>query len=133
MKIITVYSRNRIYKTFEQWSVPLEFASHMYNYLVYGLPPGSFFTAIIANDFGQAVLSSHPANTIKALKSLSLWMRDKMPEESYGSYHAVEQWCNLNTDDRHGVLEKHGLIYSEKEEVLMALKGEPTVETTLHY
>jgi hypothetical protein len=47
---LTAHSRNRILKTFELWRVPKDFADPMYNYLVHGYEPGSFFTAVLAND-----------------------------------------------------------------------------------
>jgi len=76
---ITVYSRNRFYETFSKWDVPRDFADPMANYLVYGYEPGGFFTALLANDFFAAIQSSHPANTVEALKCLVGWINDCMP------------------------------------------------------
>jgi len=128
---LTVYSQNRIRQTFADWGVPKDFADPMYNYLVYGYSPGSCFAAILANDFMDAVRHSHPANTVEALKALTGWMRDKLPVESYGSHLAVAHWIRLEEEDRRRVLEIHRLIYTSKEEVLMILKEEPTVEPVL--
>lgn len=129
---LTVYSQNRIRKTFIDWDVPKDFADPMYNYLVYGFPPGSCFTAVLANDFYTAICSSHPANTVNAFKSLAGWIRDALPIESYGSYLAVEHWLKLAEEDRRRVLENHQLVYTEKEEVLMILKSEPAHELVLY-
>ena len=129
---LTVYSQNRIRKTFADWDVPKDFADPMYNYLVYGYQPGSCFTAVLANDFYSAIRGSHPANTVDAFKALARWIRDALPVESYGSYLAVEHWLKLEEEDRRRVLEIHRLVYTEKEEILMILKSEPTHEPVLY-
>ena len=128
---ITVYSRNRLYETFSKWDVPRDFADPMANYLVYGYEPGGCFTAVLANDFFAAIQSSHPANTVEAFKCLAGWIRDTMPIESYGSYLAVNHWLKLEDDVRRRVLENHRLIYTAKEEVVLALRSESTVEPVL--
>jgi len=129
---ITVYSRNRLYETFSKWDVPKDFADPMANYLVYGYQPGSFFTYVLANNFAKAILSSHPGNTIEVLKHLVGWMRDTLPEETWGSYAKVDVWCHLREDARRAVLEQHELIYTEKEEVMLILKETSTIEPILY-
>ena len=122
---ITEYSKGRLRATFSKWSVDKDFADPMYNYLVYGYEPGSFFTAVLANDFMAAVLKSHPSNTIPALKKLVGWINDCMPADAYGSYTAVKEWCQLDDDYRRYSLEQHRLLYTTKEEVWKTLKGDP--------
>ena len=129
---ITVYSRNRLYETFERWDVPRDFADTMANYLIYGYQPGSFFTAILANDFMQACASSHPSNTINSLKALAGWINECCPNEAYGSYARVEAWCDMTSEMRRPILEKKRIIYTEKQEVWMALNGETTKEPVLY-
>ena len=129
---ITVYSRNRLYETFSKWDVPRDFADPMYNYLVHGYSPGSFFTSVLANDFHGAVARSHPANTLEALKCLVGWISECMPREAHGSYDIVSNWCYLPPNARRQILEKYELIYTEKEEVIMALREESTIEPILY-
>jgi hypothetical protein len=123
--IITEYSKARLRATFSKWEVDKDFADPMYNYLVYGYEPGSFFTAVLANDFMAAMLKSHPSNTIPALKRLVGWINDCMPTDAYGSYTAVKDWCQLDDDYRRYCLEQHHLLYTTKEEVWKTLKGDP--------
>ena len=118
-------------QTFAQWQVPKDFADPFYNYLVYGYTPGSCFTSVLANDFVSAIARSHPSNTINAFKALVGWMRDTMPEESYGSYEKVKAWTGINPEQRRIILEHHGLIFTSKEEVVKILKDEPSVEPHL--
>ena len=129
---ITVYSRNRLYETFSKWDVPRDFADPMANYLVYGYHPGGFFTALLANDFFAAIQSSHPSNTVEALKCLVGWINDCMPTEAYSNYNRVSEWCRLSEGYRRAILEKYELIYTEQEEVMLALRDESTIEPILY-
>jgi hypothetical protein len=122
---ITDYSKNRLKATFAKWEVDNDFADPMYNYLVQGFEPGSFFTAVLANDFMAAVSHSHPANTISALKRLVGWINDCMPVDAYGSYTAVKEWYRMDDEDRRYCLERHQLIYTSKQEVWKILKEDP--------
>jgi hypothetical protein len=122
--IITHFSQQRLYATFREWDVPMDFADPMANYLMYGYEPGSCFTAVLANDFGAAILSSHPNNSIEAFKTLVGWMRSHVPHQAYGNYERVRAWIDLDLDERRAVLEHNRLVYTAKEETWMALKGE---------
>lgn len=128
---ISVYSRNNILQTMEQWNVSKDYADPVYNYLVYGYEPGGFFTAVLANDWFGAIQRSHPANTIDALKAVSSWINEHMPKSCWGTYDKVGKWLDSTDEDRRAVLEKHGLIFTAKEETWMALQGKPTQEPLL--
>ena len=129
---LTAHSKNKLIETFAHWSVPKEFADPMFNYLVYGYHPGSFFGYVLSNNFAKAILSSHPSNTIEALKHLVGWMGDTLPEEAVGSYDKVNAWCGINPEQRRIILEHNRLIYTNKEEVILILKDEHTVEPHLY-
>jgi hypothetical protein len=129
---LSQYSRNRILDTFVKWEVPRDFADSLYNYLVYAMQPGSFFTAVLANDFLGAVARSHPGNHMESLKALGGWIQDMAPPESWGSYGTVETWILMSAVDRRMVLETCQLIYTEKQEVWMALTNAPTHEPVLY-
>jgi hypothetical protein len=128
---ITKYSRINILHSMEYWHVPKDYADPMYNYLVHGFEPGGFFTAVLANDWMTAIQRSHPANTIDALKAVSSWIIDTIPEQCWGNYDLVSKWINATDDHRRAVLERHKLIFSEKEETWMALEGRPADEPIL--
>jgi hypothetical protein len=119
-------------ETCAQWAVPGDFADPMLNYLVYGYKPGSCFSAVLANDFFRAIGSSHPSNTVEAFKALAGWILDVFPAEAYGSYQAVDQWCQLDAVARRAILERQGLIYTEQEEVFKILRNEHAVEPVLY-
>jgi len=121
---LALCSRNRMMDSFYDWEVPSEFADPIYCYLVHGWKPGSFFTAVLANDFVHAMGCSHPGNSFNALKSLANWIVNAMPKQAWGSYNAVNNWCDSTTDSqRREILERHCLIFSTKEEVWFILKN----------
>ena len=122
---ISKYSKKKFYEGIELWRVDADFADPMFNYLVYGFSPGSFFTAVLANDFISAVARSHPSNTITALKALTGWIRDCMPRVAYGSYENVEAWMKRDEAERRQILVMHNLIFEPKRETFLEIKGEP--------
>ena len=129
---LTNYSCNLLMATFAKWDVPKDFSDSMYNYLVHGYSPGGFFTSVLANDFHSAIARSHPVNTVNSLKSLGGWILDCVPREAHGSYNNVEVWCSLPADVRITILEDCELIYTEQQEIMMALQGQNTQEPVLY-
>lgn len=120
---ITKFSRNRMMLSATRWTVPREYFDPLYNYLVHGFEPGSFWSAVLANDFMGAMQSSHPSNDIPALKHVVGWIQDSFPAICYGSYHSVKDWTNFTPAQRRGQLEACELIYTEQEEIMLGLKG----------
>ena len=126
---VTKYSRNRFYRTLNDWAVPREYADVMFNYFVHGLSPGSFFTALLANDFAGAMSHSHPANSVQALKNLVGWLRGTMTHSvCWGDQDTVKSWLALTNEQRLAILIERNLVYSEQDELLMALKNQHTAE-----
>jgi hypothetical protein len=106
------------------WRVAKDFADPMYNYLVFGIEPGSFFKGWYAGD-AMAIIHSHPANAVQSLKDLSKWMLNCMPVSAKGSYEKVNAWMKMRDDDRRKFLVERDLVFSEEQETWMILKGEP--------
>ena len=129
---LTKFSYNRMTLSASRWTVPREYFDPLYNYLVHGFEPGSFWTAVLCNDFMRAVQSSHPGNTMEALKHTTGWIREAFPIEAYGNYHMVKGWLELEPIDRRLLLEQARLIYTEQDEIMMALKGEKSAEPFLY-
>jgi hypothetical protein len=124
---LTKYSENRFYETFVTYNVPKEFADPVFNYFVHGFQPGSFFTALLANDFVGAMCRSHPANTVEGLKMLSVWLQNTgLKTRAWGDYDTVDRWLRMDEGLRRALLEHAELIYSEEKEIWMTLKGEET-------
>ena len=129
---LTKFSKDRMKLSASRWTVPRDYFDPLYNYLVHGYAPGSFWTAVLCNDFMAAVQYSHPSNTVEALKHTVGWIQDSFPREAYGDYHRVQAWCELAAGYRRMVLESTGMIYTEQEEIMKGLKGEQSYEPMMY-
>jgi hypothetical protein len=129
---VSKLNRDRVMLTASRWSVAREYFDPLYNYLVHGFEPGSFWTAVLANDFMRAVQHSHPSNDITALKHTVGWIRDSFPQESYGNIHMVEDWVNRSAYDRRRILESAHLIYTEQDEIMKGLRGDHSTEPVMY-
>jgi hypothetical protein len=125
---LTKFSRDRMMVTATRWTVPRDFFEPLHNYLVYGFAPGSFWSAVLANDFMRAVQHSHPSNDISALKNTVGWILNSFPEQSYGDHDRVILWQDLEAIQRRRILESKDMIYTEQEEIMMALQGKKSHE-----
>ena len=124
---LTKYSRNRLLESLNHWRVCKDFAEPMYNYLVHGFEPGGFFVGWYANDI-TAIVRSHPANSVEALKDLTKWMMNCMPHESWGTHEKVTAWMRMEEPQRRKILEECELIYTEQEEIMLTLRNTHTRE-----
>jgi hypothetical protein len=125
---LTKFSRDRMMVTASRWTVPRDYFEPLYNYLVHGFQPGSFWSAVLANDFMRAVQHSHPSNDISALKNTVGWILNSFPVESYGNRFIVGDWVNRSGHERRQILESARMVYTEQEEVMMALQGKKSYE-----
>lgn len=66
-------------------------------YVMHGLEPGSFTTAVLANDLFDATARADHWNK-KLLPEIALAIRETCPLEAYGSYDNVRNWI----DDKDG-------------------------------
>lgn len=123
------YSKARIMKSAVDWEVSKEYFDPIYNYIVHGFEPGSFYSALLANDMFRAMASSHPANSVNELKKLTAWIRSTMGHGIFwGSTEVVDNWIKMSESQRREKLELLHLVIPEKDEIVMILKGEPCVE-----
>ena len=106
-----------LHSKFEYWEVDNEYQLPIINYLLYGFNPGSFFSSVFCNDFFGAMVCSHPANTVEALKRVVNFMFNCLPVICYGSHEKFNNWLSMDESNRRSILEKCGLIYSQKDEV----------------
>jgi hypothetical protein len=122
MQRIASVSEKKLRQLFTYWNVPGDFADPIYNYLVYGYGPGSFFTSVLANDWHNAIVRSHPSNSVEDLKNLAKFTINCFPPEAWGSQGAVDTWSHMEFAERRAILERKGLIYSEKQETFKIIK-----------
>jgi hypothetical protein len=129
---VSKLNRDRVMLTASRWTVAREYFDPLYNYLVHGFEPGSFWTAVLANDFMTAVQHSHPSNDIPALKHCVGWIRDTFPKGSYGDYESVRYWCTMEPHLRRQNLEHHRILLTEQQEIMTILKGQKSQEPFLY-
>ena len=128
---LTEHSRHRFLDTFARWEIPRDYADPIYNYLVYGFAPGSFFTALLSNNAMAMIQHSHPSNPMPVLKNVVGWIEEYCPGEAWGDVRTVSKWLELDPVVRRKILELQGLIYPEEEEIMKVLKSERTVKPHL--
>lgn len=127
-KIVSKHSLDRMHESLTSYHVPYDCAHPIINYLIHGLHPGGFFSSLLANDAFGAISRSHPLNDMMVLKSLVTWIKNTLVEGvHYGSYETVNDWINSSDEFKRKSLENRNLIYDEQTEMMMILKGEPTV------
>ena len=71
--------------------IPSHMHSAIENYIIRGLPPGGFLTAVLANDLMGAVGRADHKNQ-QALVGWCQFIYNHTPSTSHGSYEAVEKW-----------------------------------------
>ena len=62
------------------------------NYLVHGLSPGSFLTAVLANDLERAALRADHWNK-QHLADIVIAVAQNCPYNAFGSFDIVKDWC----------------------------------------
>ena len=90
-------------------------------YLLGGVEPGSFYTGVIKNEF-NAILHSHPSNSIESLKSIVRWMQGHWPAEAYGSADAFNRWTRMSDEQRRAALVDAQMIFTPKVELLKSIE-----------
>jgi len=97
-------------RSFDHFDMSIDFMQDLYNYVIMGFDPGSFFTAIFANDFVGACHRSHPCNSWSDIRETGKWLTFEAPEQCWGSYEKVEAWLKLDNETRTKICEDKGLI-----------------------
>lgn len=69
-----------------------DFKDSMERYLVNGLGPGGFATAMLAADYARALYNADSHNRT-VFWAIAMWIRENCPDGSWGSYEAVDAWC----------------------------------------
>lgn len=69
-----------------------DFEGSMERYLMHGLMPGGFGESMLACDLERALYAADTYNR-KVFWGVAMWIREKCPEGSWGSYEAIDNWC----------------------------------------
>ena len=71
--------------------LPEHMQDAMRRYMANGIQPGSFLTAVLANDFMGAVGRADAINSAR-LRDYAVWLYNHAPRGSFGSPEQVKQW-----------------------------------------
>lgn len=72
--------------------VPRHTQETLENYLLRGLSPGGFVSAMLAHDYERAISVADTGNR-QMFWAIAMWIREFAPEYSHGSYDIIELWC----------------------------------------
>lgn len=79
--------------SFTGYGVPNHTKDSIENYLLHGLPPGSFLEAVICGELFQAVNCADPENE-KQLAEIARWFLHKAPWQALGSVSRMKDWIH---------------------------------------
>ena len=85
-------------------SLPEHMQGAARRYVEKGIAPGSFLTALLANDFMGAVGRADDTNQ-RALMDWARWIHNEIPNGCHGNYERVTEWCK--SGGLNGNAEKH--------------------------
>lgn len=88
------------------YDVPRHTMDTLRHYLLQGWEPGGFVSAVLALDMARSVTAADVGNR-QRLWHVSKWIMESAPAESWGSYAAVDRWCQ----DVNGVRTKWAVWY----------------------
>lgn len=108
-------------QTFNNYEFPEEMQEAFWNYLAYGWDPGSFGTAILRNNFMDAVARAHRHLTAECFRQMAVWFANVPPPMSFGTDAKIEAWKALTDDERRDIMIEYGLRPS----VIDVLMGTP--------
>lgn len=97
-------------------SIPDHTKEAIEHYLIRGYHPGGFLSAVLAGEFYRAIKTADTANR-QMLWVIGNWILYNAPRQSWGSYNAIDQWC-----DDVGNCRSNYVLKLEKQRVVDILK-----------
>ncbi len=83
--------RKRLAEAFRELGLPAHMLDGVTGYLLYGLLPGGFLTAVLCDHFSEAMARADNQNA-DAIKGWIGLLR-YLPSQSFGNRVAVDAWC----------------------------------------
>ena len=79
--------------------VPEGLMEGLHNYATFGLPPGSFLSAVICNDLVEACGRGDP-ESLRNLPAIVAWLYNEAPAECWGSREKMDAWIKYMAEQR---------------------------------
>lgn len=78
---------------FREFYIPVRMMHGIENYVMYGIPPGHFLTAVICNDLKEACARADDEN-LPNLFAYVAFFYNEMPYECWGSRERMTAWID---------------------------------------
>jgi hypothetical protein len=119
--------------------IPERFQEGIANYYVFGIKPGSFLAAVLANDLQEAFARAD-TTSVHELPGIVSWLYNYAPASSRGSWAALATWMHhrkegyANDPDKAKAatdvyLSAFTLIHSDPSELFNRIAALPAKET----
>lgn len=77
--------------TYGEYYIPERMMPGLENWVLYGVSPGDFLTAILKNDFIEAVSRADSEN-LRNLPAYAIYCYNELPSQCWGSREKVDLW-----------------------------------------
>lgn len=101
--------------------IPERMQAALRRYVLEGLQPGSFLTAVICNDLRNAVFQADDDN-YPLLKLYLQWLYNVAPAPCWGSYDKMQNWMRERGQERALAAAESGLLENHQRETETAFK-----------
>ena len=96
-------------------TIPDLIQESLWNYLAYGLLPGSFMEAVLKNDFTSAMARADHTWNGRSFKDLARWVEKYVPYYARGNDDDIRDWIKLTDEQRRDIMIELGLRPGEFE------------------
>lgn len=90
-------TKESIAETMGKYGLPDYMVDGLYNYLVYGIKPGSFLYAVLTNDLRETFRCAD-SNNIQVIRNWVTFIYWELPLDTYGSPEMVEAWSKTRKE-----------------------------------
>lgn len=78
--------------TLEECRVPSKLHGGLVRYVARGIRPGSFLSAVLANNLAQAVVRADDETTLDDMRALVRWLHNEAETDCHGSPEKMAAW-----------------------------------------
>lgn len=99
------YMKRKLRMGFEDYEIPEHMRQSLIYYVLEGLEPGSFMSAVLSNDLAESVGRADHINREKLFNYVQ-FIYNVMPSESWGSSEKIFSWCAWRNQEN-GLVEEN--------------------------
>lgn len=107
------------------YDLPAHTQESLRNYILYGMHPGGFISALLAGDLFRIVTNADTTNR-HYIWQITRWVMFNAPEECWGNYAKIDDWCSDKDGIRSAIADR-----IDKKFTWQVLSGVPVEERIL--